>query len=45
MLLFDQLLRWRLGSVVRRLVQALRRAHESKWVVQLLGMCLLAQVV
>jgi hypothetical protein len=45
MLLFDQSLRWRPGSVVCRPVQALRHAHESKWLVQLLGVCLPAQVV
>ena len=35
-LLFDQLLRRRLGSVVRLLAQVLWHAHDSLWVVPLL---------
>ena len=44
MLPFDESQRWRPGSVVCRRAQALRRARNFKQFVQLLGVCLPAQV-
>ena len=44
MLPFDKSQRWRPGSVVCRRVQALRHARNFKLFVQLLGVCLPAQV-